>query len=168
MVTVRQWLPGAWSWSLCPPRTRPRSRHIGPGRGLIDKDQPVGGPLLLHRPPEPSLAHNISAILFAGPQRFFIAITEPPQGGVDGHGRTTGPEPRVDLFQGGIGMLIHESGEPVELHRPKAPRLADFTFARGDAIAPPALSLELVHPPCPDFEALGDLRHRPLLLVVSF
>jgi hypothetical protein len=49
----------------------PQPGQVGPDRRFVDKDKPVGGPLFLHRLPELSLSGGVSAILFAGPQRFF-------------------------------------------------------------------------------------------------
>jgi hypothetical protein len=45
--------------------------HVGFSARFIKKDQPLGRPLLLDFLPLKPLFHQISAILFAGPQRFF-------------------------------------------------------------------------------------------------
>ena len=74
MVRVRQCPPGAWSCSLWPPRTRPRSRvMLVLAEDSVDEDQPIGRPLLLHGLPKLPLPGNVSAILFAGTQRFFYS-----------------------------------------------------------------------------------------------
>ena len=51
----------------------PQPRHVGLGRRLVDEDQPPGRPLPLILFPELSLLGDVSAILFAGPQRFFYS-----------------------------------------------------------------------------------------------
>lgn len=48
-------------------------RQVGLGRGLVDKNQSPGIAALLKLPPEPPLLDDVNAILFAGPQRFFLA-----------------------------------------------------------------------------------------------
>jgi hypothetical protein len=86
---------------------------------------------------------------------------------MDGHRGTTHRELFVDLFERGVGMLVHILRKPVELLRPQPTRLTHLAFARGDPAAAAALALEFVHPPLAHLKPLGDLSHRRFLLVIG-
>src|SRR5579863_1825425 len=98
---------------------------------------------------------------------FFKAVAQSSQRVVDGDDRAGGPELLAYLLQGGVGMGLDVAFQPVDLLGGQAAGLAHLAFARGDAATSPALALELVHPPLSHFKTLGDLAHRPLVLVVS-
>src|SRR5271170_960811 len=98
---------------------------------------------------------------------FFIAVAQPLERVVDGDQRTVHSQLFVDPLQRGVGMLVHVLRQPIDLLGIEAARLPHLALARAQVAAGLALSLEFMHPPLTNFEALGDLAHRPLVLVIS-
>ena len=86
---------------------------------------------------------------------------------VDGDQRAIHCDLLVDPLQRRVGMLVHILGQPIDLLGIEAARLAHLALARAKVAAVFSLSFEFMHPPLSHFEALGNLAHRPLVLVVS-
>src|SRR5216684_2154762 len=87
---------------------------------------------------------------------------------MDGDRRASHPQVLMDLFQGGVGMLADVVLKLSQWLALKTPWLTDLAFAGSNSSRQQPLPLELVDPPFPDFETLGDLSDRPLVLIVDF
>src|SRR5277367_7119821 len=138
MVTVCQWLPGVWSCSLWPPRTRPRSRVML----VLAEDSSMK----TIRPADQRFWNSFQRFLFSTMSArscslarsvFFIAVAEPPQRVVDGHRCAGGPDLLMNLLQGGVGVLVHIVLDAVQLLRPQAAWLTHLALARANAAASP-------------------------------